>query len=439
MSRINVANLKKTIYYLKRNGLRDTYLAALERLQEKDKAPWVYTPVSAAEEQSQREKKWAEGFACKFSIVVPTYKTPAQFLRAMIESCLEQTYSDFELILADASGDGTLDEENVKSVVATYSDPRIKYIALESNDGISANTNQGLRAVTGDYIGLLDHDDVLTKDALYEMALEIEKAYVENRSVKILYSDEDKCDETGRNFYEPHLKTEFNLDLILSNNYFCHFLVMKSELMKAVGFRREFDGAQDFDIVLQSIAKLMEEENWKTTVIHVPKVLYHWRCHSGSTAVNPASKMYAYEAGGRAITSFLEKVNWKAQVEPLKHLGFYRVNYEPDVFAVRSEVGVVGGPVYGKGNKITGGMYNKDGEAPYNGLRKGFSGYMHRAVLQQEVYAADIRNVKVRKELQPLYEEIMNIPDLAPDKRSLLFAERVRDKGYMILWDPKVR
>lgn len=457
MSRISVANLKKTVYYLKRNGLRDTYLAALERLRENEASDWKFEQMSDLESRAQREKEWAKGFRCKFSIVVPTYKTPADFLRAMIDSVLAQTYTDWELILADASGD-----DSVKCEAEQYQDERIVYLPLETNEGISANTNEGVRAATGDYIGLLDHDDVLTPNALFEMATEIERAYLENRRADMLYSDEDKCDETGTQFYEPHLKKEFNLDLILSNNYICHFLVIKSSLMKKVGFRKEYDGAQDFDLILQTVAELFEaekgpkdaveqagREEWKRGIIHVPKVLYHWRCHSGSTAVNPQSKMYAYEAGGRAIDSFLKRMGWNATVENLKHLGFYRVKYEPDVFAVRPEVGVIGSAVYGK-NKITGAIYDADGSSLYVGLKKGFSGYMHRLVLQQEAYAVDIRNVKVRGELQGLFEEVTGVPYEETHREnqrafegekdwkelSLTFAEKVHEKGYTILWDP---
>lgn len=458
MGRINIANLKKTVYYLKRNGLRDTYLAALERFRADDTLAEPYVPLSENEKRQQREKKWAEGFSCKFSIIVPTYKTPAEFLAAMVESVLEQTYTNFELILADASPDAS-----VKEVLKKYKDERIVYLPLEKNGGISENTNQGLGAATGDYIGLLDHDDMLTRDALFEMAREIEKAVLENRSVDILYSDEDKCDETGSLFYEPHRKNDFNLDLILSNNYVCHFLVMKAGLMKKVGFRREYDGAQDFDLVLRGIAEVMEaaqkqdktggKTSWREQVVHIPKILYHWRCHSGSTAVNPQSKMYAYEAGGRAICSFLERMNWKAEVEPLKHLGFYRINYFPDLLEQRPKVGVVGGSIYGKGKKIAAAVYEKDGTEPYTGLRKGFSGYMHRGALLQEVFAVDVRNVKVRKELRELYEEVtgLNCPEsgvcAAADKKerqkekdwkevSLRFAEEVQRRGYTILWDP---
>lgn len=442
-------NLKKTVYYLKRNGLRDTYLAALERLQEKSAEGSSFEPISRAEAEAQQKKQWAEGFSCKFSIVVPAYKTPAEFLHAMIDSVLEQTYTDFELVLADASGD-----DSVKCQVDKYTDERIVYLKLEKNGGISDNTNEGLKVAAGDYIGLLDHDDVLTRDALFEMASELEKAYLEQRKVSVLYSDEDKCDETGTDFYETHNKKEFNLDLTLSNNYICHFLVMESRLMKKVGFRREYDGAQDFDLVLQAVAELRQtdkDNRWKEHIVHIPKVLYHWRCHSGSTAVNPASKMYAYEAGGRAIDSFLERMGWNGKAEPLKHLGFYRVNYTPDMLSVRKDIGVVGGPVY-KRNKITGAIYEKNGAEPYVGKRKGFSGYMHRAALQQEAYAVDIRNVKVRGELQALYEEITGIvymPNMKKAKSSFKsekdwkklsmdFGEAVRKRGYTIVWDPNL-
>ncbi len=447
MGRISIANLKKTVYYLKRNGLRDTYLAALERLQEKAEPEDGFEPISDTEAVAQQKKQWAEGFSCKFSIVVPTYKTPAEFLRAMIDSVLEQTYADFELVLADASGD-----DSVKCEVDKYTDKRIVYLKLEKNGGISDNTNAGLRIATGDYIGLLDHDDVLTRNALFEMASELEKAYIEKRKVAILYSDEDKCDETGTKFYESHKKKEFNLDLILSNNYICHFLVMENPLMKKVGFRKEYDGAQDFDLVLQAVAELKETHEaaqWKKCIVHIPKVLYHWRCHNGSTAVNPASKMYAYEAGGRAISSFVERMGWTGDVEPLKHLGFYRINYLPDVFTVREDVGAIGGPVY-KGNKITGAIYEEDGTRPYNGKRKGFSGYMHRAALQQEAYGVDVRNIRVREELQELYEEVTGMTYVRDDIKnksifkeekdwenlSLAFAKEVHKRGYIIVWDP---
>lgn len=478
MSRISIANLKKTIYYLQRNGLRDTYLAALERFREKEETPWKYEPISEAEAEKQRNRVWKH--PVKFSILVPAYKTDGQFLREMIESVLYQTYANFELIIADAGRAEDLRQENVETITRSYQDERIVYLPLSENAGISENTNAALAAATGDYIGLLDHDDVLTTDALYEMADQIEAACEQEKQVSMLYSDEDKCDETGMRFYEPHKKEEFNLDLILSNNYICHFLVIESSLMKTVGFRKEFDGAQDFDLVLQCTAELMRRQKqetaqaashvqpvarsaWEQQILHIPKVLYHWRCHSGSTAVNPRSKMYAYESGGRAIGAFLQDMGWSGTVSALRHLGFYRVDYEPDVFTWRSDVGAVGGIVWGKKgsekNKITGGIYKQDGTCTYKGLRKGFSGYMHKAALQQDAYAVDIRNMVLRPELWEVYKQVVgysyeetqikgrfHLPQSVTKEWteeeyvniSLKLAEQLHQKGYRILWDPKI-
>jgi len=173
MSKISIANLKKTIYYLKRNGLRDTYLAALERFREKGSGVCAtYKELTEEEKQRQRLTAWQR--RPLFSILVPTYKTPSVYLRAMIDSVLDQTYENLELILADASGD-----DSVKGVVDTYEDERIVYIALEQNGGISENTNAALERARGEYVGLLDHDDLLTSDALYEMARQIETAHQE--------------------------------------------------------------------------------------------------------------------------------------------------------------------------------------------------------------------------------------------------------------------
>ncbi len=442
MSKISITNLKKTIYYLKRNGLRDTYLAALERFREKGSVECpAYRELTEEEKQRQRVTVWQRGPL--FSILVPTYKTPPVYLRAMIDSVLDQTYENLELILADASGD-----DSVKGVVDTYEDERIVYIALTQNGGISENTNAALERARGEYVGLLDHDDLLIPDALYEMARQIEAAHQAGIRAGLLYSDEDKCDETGSKFYEGHSKMDFNLDLLLSNNYICHFLVLDRELAQSVGLRKDFDGAQDFDLVLRCAARLMQE---RERIFHIPKVLYHWRCHQASTAANPKSKLYAYEAGGRAVTSFLDTMDWKAAVVPLKHLGFYRVDYSETLFEDRKDLGAVGGPLWNHKKEMTGGIYDEAGNCPYQGLRKGFSGYMHRAVLQQEAYAVDVRKLVLRPQLWEVYEQVTGIPYLqrrqhragiqaAEDvcrKQSLSLAKEIHEKGYRILWDPE--
>lgn len=414
------ANLKKTYYYCKKNGISDTYYALRERLYARTSplymAGYTYVPVKESELARQREVSFDKNYL--ISIVVPMYETKPDFSRAMIDSVLAQTYSNWELILADAS-----ESDVVKDVVDGYSsDSRIRYVRIAENKGISENTNEAMRHATGDYIGLLDHDDLLTPDALYETVLEINAAKKDGKSVAFAYSDEDKCDTEAKYYYEPHIKSGFNLDLLFSNNYICHFLVMKAELMKKVGFRKEYDGAQDFDLVLRAFLQKDSSEE----ILHVEKVLYHWRCHDLSTAANPQSKLYAYEAGKRAVESALQTFltsmhdgnitkdddmlyvnDIPVRVVHTKHNGFYRVEYgkgtAEDVFKVRKDIGIIAGPVT-HNNKITSGIFEKGGSCPYEGLPARFSGYIHRMALQQNAECVDARNATVRSELVGIVE-----------------------------------
>ncbi len=365
-------------------------------------------------EEHLAEQRASNGkYPYRFSILVPAYETKAEHLREMVESVLRQSYDNLELIIADASRSG-----QVREIVETYKDIRIRYLSLEENGGISENTGHALKAAAGDYIGLLDHDDVLTPDALYEMASAIHEKEKEGNTPWLLYSDEDKGNGELTEFYEPHFKPELNVDLLLSNNYICHFMVMKRELMQELGFRTAYDGAQDYDLVLRAVGKLLygAEGDRKTqmagrkAVVHVPKVLYHWRCHDLSTAENPESKRYAYEAGKRALEDFLRARGWQGTVSHMKHLGFYRIDYDRNMFGQREEVGVVAGRLLDSRKRICGGAFDKKGRILYAGLHKNFSGYMHRAVLKQEVYAADIRRMRVRKELWAAFEEIFGVP-----------------------------
>mgnify|MGYP005970347791 FL=1 len=146
--------------------------------------------------------------------MVPTFETREEFLRALINSVLAQTCGSWELILADASK-----TDRVSEVVKEYTDSRIRYHRLKENLGISGNTNEALKTATGEYVALLDHDDLLTEDALFECASVIEAYRKDNLELRMLYSDEDKCNSNGTSFYEVNRKPEFNLDLILSNNY----------------------------------------------------------------------------------------------------------------------------------------------------------------------------------------------------------------------------
>lgn len=249
------------------------------------------------------------------SVLVPLYNTPLFFLKEMIHSVLDQSYSGWELCLADGS-----DEEHAwvgdwcREIVKK--DGRVKYRKLEENGGISENTNVCIQMASGDYLALFDHDDLLTPDALYE----VRKAILE-RQADVIYTDEDKVNGDSTVYSEPHFKSDFNLDLLRANNYICHFFVVKKEIVDLVGgLRSEYNGSQDYDFIFRCV----EQAN---QIVHIPRVLYHWRMHENSTAANQQSKLYCYTAGQRAIASHLERCGIEGEVLMQEHLGFYRVDY----------------------------------------------------------------------------------------------------------------
>ena len=549
MGKFTFANLKKTLYYLQRNGIRNTWNAARERLSAVEE--YSFKPLSEEEKKALREqaresiRNWsaAEEEVPTFSILVPAYRTNPAFLKDLVISLREQVYPFWELILLDASGDesvhASLEEICAETRVTIFSENvaddeddavnvgSLCYVRLAENGGISVNTNAGISHAHGRYVGLLDHDDVLTPDALYEMAKAIRgrkeagEAAAETRqslaeeirrsevtetrqslakearqsgteearlfwtenAPLVLYSDEDKWD--GEQYYEPNLKEDFNLDLLLSNNYVCHFLVMERELFRKLRLRKEFDGAQDYDLVLRAAAEIMERGLVPETAIrHVPKVLYHWRCHGGSTAENPQSKLYAYEAGKRALQEFANEQGWNADAVDLKHVGFYRLNYGVDVksdgirrqeenpvLSNRFDLGAVGGKVLDeRGQALAGGRMAEDGSVFYEGLKEGFSGPLNRAVLTQDAEAVDLRCICVAKEFWPLFESVVGVPyrtrktmeckelgdtdasapqiaifdaGTLPENAdvkalSLAFCKELRERGKRILWDPKL-
>lgn len=391
-----VQNVRKTINYGKKNGYKEALCAAWERVTARYYADYRYIMPDEDELTRQRADKNVKGI--KLSIAVPAFETKPEYMRALIDCCLGQSYGEWELIIADGS-----ETDLVEQTVVEYQDARIRYIRLEENEGIADNTNRALSYATGEYCGLLDHDDLLTHDAFYYMAKTILECKQKGSSPIMVYSDEDKCDSEGKNFFDPHFKLDFNLDLIMTNNYICHFMMIKTEELQKLQVRKQFDGAQDFDLVLRIVSTLLLKEREgqgkrvEEQIVHVPKVLYHWRCHEESTAENPLSKMYAYEAGRKALADFTKRMGWKADIRHNKHLGFYRIAYRNCVLQHRDDLAAVGGFVVSKG-KVRSGQYK--------GQPLIYAGYMNRMDLYQNVEFLDIRNMAVNKKYHTVYEKI---------------------------------
>ena len=268
-------------------------------------------------ETLEKQRKSSFSYEPKISIIVPAYHTPVPFLKQMLQSVQEQTYSNWELCIAD----GGTDDQKVAEIMkeAVRRDSRIRYKKLEENKGIAGNTNEALALATGEWISLLDHDDILTPDALYEVV----KAINEHPDAEAVYSDEDKVSMDLKTYFDPHFKSDFNPDLLCSNNYICHLFSAKKSLVDTVGwFNSEFDGSQDYDFILRCTERAKE-------TYHIPKILYHWRMHKDSTAADPESKLYCFEAGQHAIEAHLKRLGIRGEVRMFPgYYGFYKVRYE---------------------------------------------------------------------------------------------------------------
>lgn len=325
LKKLKPYNIQKGLRYLKHFGLKEFLVRLSERMEPEEVpyGPW-YEEHRAKPEELERQRKqsltWenfsgGEESACVFSIAVPVFRTPAKFLCEMIESVRSQSFPFWELCLANADPE----DREVAEILERYcrEDRRIRVKNLKENKGISENTNAALAMARGEFVGLLDHDDLLAPDALYEMAARLEK----DEGIDVFYTDEDKVTTDLSEHFQPHLKPDFNLDLLRSNNYICHFFVVRREIAERIGgFRPEFNGAQDYDFIFRCT-----EQSEK--IVHIPRILYHWRVHSASTADNPASKMYAYEAGKRAIEGNLERSGVRGVVSLRQDYGFYDVHY----------------------------------------------------------------------------------------------------------------
>ncbi len=266
-----------------------------------------------AELLSQLERK------PRISILLPVYDPPEKWLRRCIESVIEQFYQNWELCIVDDASR----KPEIRKILDEYAlrDSRIKLHFREKNGHISAASNTALGLATGDYVALLDHDDELSMNALFETALAIER----NPEWQLIYSDEDKIDESGQRF-DPYFKPEWNYDLFLSQNCVSHLGVYRMDAIRGVGgFREGFEGSQDYDLALRLIERLQPFQ-----IGHIPKVLYHWRAIKGSTALGFQQKSYAQVAASRAVSEHFERMQIKAEVSTTE-VGFQRNKFSvPD-------------------------------------------------------------------------------------------------------------
>ena len=316
IKKLSPYNIKKGLLYLKHFGPKEFWIRLTERFQtdDVDYEEWYRNHRPSMEEyQKQREHEF--DYQPLISILVPVYHTPEEFLKQMIQSVRKQTYGNWELCVANADPADRRTAEIL--AVAASKDPRIKITDVPENEGIAQNTNAALKIAAGEYVGLLDHDDLLTPDALFEVV----KAVNEQGRPEALYSDEDKVTTDLSEHFQPHMKPDFNKDLLRSNNYITHFFVASKNLADRVGgFDGAYSGAQDYDFILRCTEQA-------EGIVHIPRILYHWRVHKASTADNPASKMYAFDAGKRAIDAHLKRCMEPGTVSHTKDLGFYKVKY----------------------------------------------------------------------------------------------------------------
>ncbi|MDG2947544.1 glycosyltransferase [Bisgaard Taxon 10/6] len=252
----------------------------------------------------------------KISVLMPVYNVDIKWLKEAIESVQNQLYPNWELCISDDNSSN----KDIKRVLQQYValDPRIKVVFRKKNGHISENSNSALELVTGEWVALMDHDDLLPIHALYEVA----KAINSYPSATLIYSDEDKIDEHNKRFM-PHFKADFNLDLLYGQNYISHLGVYRTDIAKQIhGFRKGLEGSQDYDFLLRYLL-VSGTEN----VVHIPKILYHWRAIEGSTALAAGEKSYTTEAGIKALKNYFSELKQDVEVTQGKAANLYRVKW----------------------------------------------------------------------------------------------------------------
>ncbi|MFR1943302.1 MAG: glycosyltransferase family 2 protein [Enterococcus durans] len=310
--------LKKGINYARTHGVKKAIRRVKLELKPGsiDYAEWI-TRHENIDLKSQQEQSKKFDYRPLISIAIPVYNVEIKWLEKCIDSVINQTYDNWELCISD---DASTDPK-IKKCLEAYEkkEPRIKVVFRKENGHISLATNSALEIATGEFIALLDNDDELPPHALFEVV----KVLNERPELDVIYSDEDKIDAEGNRF-DPHFKADWSPDTLMGNNYISHLGVYRSSIVKSLGgFRKGYEGSQDYDLVLRVTEQIPEDH-----IYHIDKVLYHWRTIPGSTASSGEAKSYIYDSGVKALTDALNRRGIKGTVRPGLISGFYEVTYE---------------------------------------------------------------------------------------------------------------
>lgn len=311
--------IKRAVSLVRAGGIEALRVKLFAQQLTNNYQEWVERFDTLSTEDIEKIGRHIESFSRrpKISILMPTYNTPEEWLRKAIDSVLGQIYQEWELCIADDAST----EPHVRSILKEYEEKnhRIKVTFRETNGHIAKASNDALSLATGDFVALLDHDDELSPHALYMIANEVN----ESPTVGFIYSDEDKLTGYGMRF-NPYFKSDWNPDLLLSQNYVCHLSVFRSDILRSIGgFRDGVDGAQDWDLILRATEKLSENE-----IRHIPHVLYHWRVIEGSTAQSTTFKPYVLESQKRTVEEHLRRRGEKASVEILPAISHLKTTFE---------------------------------------------------------------------------------------------------------------
>lgn len=356
-----------------------------------------------------------------FSIFVAVREPDLRLFRATLTSILEQTYGEYEIYILDR---GISDQ--VRDVIAWYREDRLHYLDVSGDSGMAGVINKAASLAAGDYIFRMELGDLLTRDALFEMALAIMQTDAE-----ILYTDEDRRDLRGNHFSDPWFKPDFSIDYLYATDYISRVLVVRRSLFLALRFREEYDEALEYDFVLRAP---------KSGIHHISRVL----CHTYQKGGLPAEVM---DARKRALEEYFRLRKVRAAVRPSRSAGFMEIDYIPDIFSARKMVGAVGGKVLNEKHRIVGGMRDERGNLLFEGWDEAEEGPRMIAQTVQNAWSLDVRCMKIREELYSLYEEVFGCSyeghvmyaDENLGQLSREFCARVHEMGYTIIWNPALR